>query len=140
MSFTIFLRGMTVTCGVWNLQLSSLWLLQIILIITNRTLFTTTLYSFADGLILSVTAMNSVGKNNTDRVTDGSRPSVQQSSVNPISVANSVANKKNHPPTEIPTDTRVPKKSFPREHYRRNTSVGNFKGNYRRHYRRKTCR
>jgi len=136
MSFTIFLRGMTVTCGVWNLQLSSLWPLQIILIITNRTLFTTTLYSFADGLILSVTAMNSVGKNNTDRVTDGSRPSVQQSSVNLISVANSVANKKNHPPT----DTRVPKKSFPREHYRWNTSVGNFKGNYRRHYRRKTCR
>jgi len=35
----IFLWGMTVTCGVWNLQLSSLWPLQIILIITNRTLF-----------------------------------------------------------------------------------------------------
>jgi len=41
---------------------------------------TTTLYSFADGLIPSVTAMNFVGKNNTDGVTDGvtdgSRPSV----------------------------------------------------------------
>jgi hypothetical protein len=34
--------------------------------------FTITLYSFADGLIPSVTAMKSVGKNNTD----GSRPSV----------------------------------------------------------------
>ena len=38
-SFTIFLRGMRVTCDVWNLQLSSLWPLQNILIITNRTLF-----------------------------------------------------------------------------------------------------
>ena len=61
----------------------------------------------------SVTAMKSVGENNTDGVTDGSSPSVNQSSVNPISVANSVANKKNHPPTETPTviqtDTRAKK-------------------------------
>ena len=55
---------------------------------------TTTLSSFTDGLIPSVTAMKSVGKNNTDGITDGTRPSVKQSSVNPISVANSVANKK----------------------------------------------
>ena len=57
--------------------------------------------------------MKSVGENNTDGVTDGSSPSVNQSSVNPISVANSVANKKNHPPTETPTviqtDTRAKK-------------------------------
>jgi hypothetical protein len=101
---------------------------------------TTTLSSFTDELILSVTAMKSVGENHTD----GTRLSVKQSSVNPISVANFVANKKNHPPTETPTeiqtDTRTPKKSFPREHYRRNKSVGNFKGNYRRHYRRKIHR
>jgi len=51
---------------------------------------TTTLSSFTDGLIPSVTAMKSVGENNTD----GSSPSVNQSSVNPISVANSVTNKK----------------------------------------------
>jgi hypothetical protein len=58
--------------------------------------------------------MKSVGENNTDGFTDGSAPSVNQSSVNPISVANSVANKKNHPPTETPTviqtDTRAKKK------------------------------
>jgi hypothetical protein len=54
--------------------------------------------------------MKSVGENNTDRLTDGSDPSVKQSSVNPISVANSVANKKNHPPTVIQTDTRAKKK------------------------------
>ena len=57
--------------------------------------------------------MKSVGENNTDGVTDGSSLSVNQSSVNPISVANSVANKKNHPPTETPTviqtDTRAKK-------------------------------
>ena len=60
--------------------------------------------------------MKSVGENNTDGLIDGTRPSVQQSSVNPISVAKSVANKKNHPPTEPPTviqtDTRA-KKKFP---------------------------
>jgi len=58
--------------------------------------------------------INSVGDNNTYGFTDGARPSVNQSSVNPISVANSVANKKNHPPTETPTaiqtDTRAKKK------------------------------
>jgi hypothetical protein len=76
--------------------------------------YTTTLSSFTDGLIPSVIAMNSVGENNTDGFTDGSRPSVKQSSVNPISVANSVANKKNHSPTDTPTviqtDTRAKKK------------------------------
>ena len=50
--------------------------------------------------------MKSVGENNTDGFTDGISPSVNQSSLNPISVANSVANKKNHPPT----DTRAKKK------------------------------
>jgi hypothetical protein len=55
---------------------------------------TTTLSSFTDGLIPSVTAMKSVGENNTDGITDGTRPSVYQSSVNPISVTKSVANKK----------------------------------------------
>jgi hypothetical protein len=54
--------------------------------------------------------MKSIGENNTDGFTDGSDPSVNQSSVNPISVANSVANKKNHPPTVIQTDTRAKKK------------------------------
>jgi hypothetical protein len=72
--------------------------------------YTTTLSSFTDGLIPSVTAMKSVGENNTDGVPDGSAPSVNQLSVNPISVANSVANKKNHPPTVIQTDTRAKKK------------------------------
>jgi hypothetical protein len=89
-------------------------------------LTTTTLSSFTDGFIPSVTAMKSVGENNTDGLTNGTCPSVEQSSVNSISVANSVANKKN-PPTETPTvlqmDTRAPKKSFPREHYRWNKSV-----------------
>ena len=56
---------------------------------------TTTLSSFTDGLIPSVTAMKSVGENNTDGLTDGTCPSIYQSSVNPISVAKSVANKKN---------------------------------------------
>jgi hypothetical protein len=55
---------------------------------------TTTLSSFTDGMILSVKAMQSVGENNTDGLTDGTLPSVKQSSVNPISVVNSVANKK----------------------------------------------
>ena len=85
-------------------------------------MITTTLSSFTDGLIPSVTAMKSVGENNTDGFTDGSDPSVKQSSVNPISVAKSVANKKNHPLTETPTviqtDTRA-KKNSSREHYRR---------------------
>ena len=53
---------------------------------------TTTLSSFTDGLIPSVKAIKSVGEQNTDGFTDGSDPSVKQSSVNPISVANSVAN------------------------------------------------
>jgi hypothetical protein len=39
--------------------------------------------------------MKSVGEIITDGVTDGTRPSVYQSSVTPISVAKSVANKKN---------------------------------------------
>ena len=38
--------------------------------------FTTTLSSFTDGLIPSVTTMKSVGENNTDGLTDGTRPSV----------------------------------------------------------------
>jgi hypothetical protein len=58
--------------------------------------------------------MKSVGETNTDGFTDGLYPSVNQSSVNLISVANSVANKKNHTPTETPTviqtDTRAKKK------------------------------
>ena len=74
---------------------------------------TTTLSSFTDGLIPSVTAMKSVGENNTDGITDGTRPSVYQSSVNPISVTKSVANKKKHLPTVLQTDTRAPKKKFP---------------------------
>jgi len=88
---------------------------------------TTTLSSFTDGLIPSVTAMKSVGENNTDGITDGTRPSVYQSSVNPISVTKSVANKKKHLPTEHRRSYRRihtrQKKSFPREHYRRNKSV-----------------
>ena len=83
--------------------------------------------------------MNSVGENNTDGFTDGSRPSVKQSSVNPIFVANSVANKKTHPPKETPTviqtDTRAPKK-IPRGKITDGFSVGNVKGNDRRIYRR----
>ena len=102
--------------------------------------FTTTLSSFTDGLISSVTAMKSVGEKNTDGLTDGTRPSVYQSSVNPISVAKSVANKKKHPPTEHRQSYRRirarQKKSFPREHYRPNKSVCNFNGNYRWHIRR----
>jgi hypothetical protein len=43
--------------------------------------------------------MKSVGEIITDGLTDGSRPSVYQSLVTPISVTKSVANKKN-PPTE----------------------------------------
>ena len=58
--------------------------------------------------------MKSVGENTTDGNTDGSDPSVNQSSVNPIFVANSVTNKKNHSPTETPTviqtNTRAKKK------------------------------
>jgi hypothetical protein len=44
--------------------------------VINAVRSTTTLYSFADGLIPSVTVMHSVGNNNTNGVTDGSRPSV----------------------------------------------------------------
>jgi len=40
--------------------------------------------------------MKSVGEIITDGLTDGTRPSVYQSSVTPISVAKSVANKKTH--------------------------------------------
>ena len=84
--------------------------------------------------------MKSIGEIIPDGLTDGKRLSVYQSSVNPISVANSVANIKktatDGTPTVLQTDTRAPKKSFPREHYRRNKSVRNFIGKYRRHYRR----
>ena len=61
---------------------------------------TTPLTSFTDGLIPSVPSMKSVGEIITDGLTDGTRPSVYQSSVTPISVAKSVANKKKHPPTK----------------------------------------
>jgi hypothetical protein len=61
--------------------------------------------------------MKSVGEIITDGLTDETRPSVYQSSVNPISVAKSVANKKKTPtdgtPTILQTDTRAPKKKFP---------------------------
>jgi len=56
---------------------------------------TTPLTSFTDRLIPSVTAMKSVGEIIIDGLTDGTRPSVYQSSVTSISVAKSVANKKN---------------------------------------------
>ena len=55
--------------------------------------------------------INSVGENNTDGFTDESRPSVKQSSVNPISVANSVANKKK-PFTDGNTDGYARQKKF----------------------------
>ena len=100
---------------------------------------TTTLSSFTDGLIPSVIAMKSVGEPNTDGFTDGLSPSVNQSSVNPISVANSVANKKNHPPTETPTviqTDRRAKKKIPRGNITDGQSVGKFKGNYQRHHQR----
>jgi len=64
------------------------------------TVNTTPLTSFTDGLIPSVTTMKSVGEIITDGITDGTRPSVYQSSVTPLFVAKSVANKKKHPPTE----------------------------------------
>ena len=105
--------------------------------------YTTTLSSFTDGLIPSVTAMKSVGENNTDGVPDGSAPSVNQLSVNPISVANSVANKKK-PSTDGNTDGNTDgyarQKKIPRGNITDSQSVGNFKGNYRRHHRRKTRR
>jgi len=72
-------------------------------------IITTSLNSFTDGLIPSVTGMKSIG----EIITDGIHPSVYQSSVTPISVAKSVANKKKHPPTVLQTDTRAPKKIFP---------------------------
>jgi len=100
------------------------------------TVNTTPLTSFTDGLIPSVTAMKSVGEIITDGITDETRPSVYQSSVTPLFVAKSVANKKKHPPTVLQTDTHAPKKSFSREHYRRNKSVCKFNGNYRRKFRR----
>ena len=56
---------------------------------------TTPLTSFTDRLIPSVTAMKSVGEIITDGLTDGTRPSVYQSSITSISIAKSVANKKN---------------------------------------------
>jgi hypothetical protein len=58
-------------------------------------LFTTLLTSFTDGLIPSVTRMKSVGEIITDDLTDRTRLSVYQSSITSISVAKSVANKKN---------------------------------------------
>jgi hypothetical protein len=61
---------------------------------------TTPLTNFTDGLIPSVKAMKFVGKIITDGLTDGTRPSVYQSLVKPISIANSVVNKKKHLPTE----------------------------------------
>jgi len=60
-----------------------------------NTIFTTLLTIFTNGLIPSVTAMKSVGEIITDGLTDGTRLSVYQSSVTSISVAKSVANKKN---------------------------------------------
>jgi hypothetical protein len=57
---------------------------------------TTPLTSFTDGLIPSVKAMKFIDKIITDGLTDGTRPSVYQSSVKPISVANSIVNKKTH--------------------------------------------
>jgi hypothetical protein len=61
--------------------------------------------------------MKSVGETNIDGLTDRTRPSVYQSSVNPISIAKSVANRKKKPtdgtPTVLQTDTRAPKKKFP---------------------------
>jgi hypothetical protein len=99
-------------------------------------IITTSINSFTDGLIPSVTGMKSIG----EIITDGIHPSVYQSSVTPISVAKSVANKKKHPPTEHRRSYRRirarQKKLFPREHYRRNKSICNFNGNYRRHIRR----
>jgi hypothetical protein len=62
--------------------------------------YTTLLTSFTDEIIPSVKVMNSVGNIITDGLTDGTRPSVYQSSVKPIFVAKSVANKKKHSPTE----------------------------------------
>jgi len=56
--------------------------------------------------------MQSVGENNTDGLTDGINPSVKQSSVNPISVAKSVANKKK-PLTDGNTDGYARQKKFP---------------------------
>jgi hypothetical protein len=74
---------------------------------------TTPLTSFTDRLMPSVQAIKSVGKIITNSLTDGTRPSVYQSSVKPIFVANSVANKKT--PTDGLTDgyTRAKKKTFP---------------------------
>ena len=76
-------------------------------------IITTSLNSFTDRLIPSVTGMKSIGEIITDGLTDGIHPSVYQSSVTPISVAKSVANKKKHPPTVLQTDTRAPKNFFP---------------------------
>ena len=77
---------------------------------------TTPLTSFTDGLISSVPSMKSVGEIITDGLTDGTRPSVYQSLLTPISVAKSVAKKKtptDETPTVLQTDTRAPKKKFP---------------------------
>jgi len=100
---------------------------------------TTPLTSFIDGLMSSVQAMKSVGKIITDGLTDRTRPSIYQSPVKPISVANYVTNKKtptDGTPTVLQTDTRAPNFFFPREHYRRNKSVCIFNDKYRRTYRR----
>jgi len=56
---------------------------------------TTSLNIFTNGLIPSGTRMKSVGEIITDGLTDGIRLSVYQSSVTPIFIAKSVANKKN---------------------------------------------
>jgi hypothetical protein len=61
--------------------------------------------------------MKSVGEIITDGLIDGTRPSVYQSSVTPISVAKSVANKKtptDGTPTVLQTDTCAPKKQVSR--------------------------
>ena len=99
-------------------------------------IITTSLNSFTDGLIPSVTGMKSIGEIITDGLTDGIHPSVYQSSVTPISVAKSVANKKNTHRRSYRRIRARQKKFFPREHYRRNKSICNFNGNYRRHIRR----
>ena len=83
--------------------------------------------------------MKSVGETNTDGFTDGLYPSVNQSSVNLISVANSVANKKKpytDGNTDGNTDEYARQKKIPRGNITDGQSVSNVKGNYRRHHRR----
>jgi len=83
--------------------------------------------------------MKSVGENTTDGNTDGSDPSVNQSSVNPIFVANSVTNKKKpftDGNTDGNTDEYARQKKIPRGNITDGQSIGTVKGNYRRHHRR----